>query len=312
MIVLYIRTMLKTEEIQAFIQIVNSGTMTAAAEQLQLAKSAVSRRLSELEEQLGVELFHRTTRKLSLTDSGRAFYERCVQILDDLTEAEDSVSELHGEIRGQIKIAAPLSFGLMHLGPAIIDFQQQHPEIRFDIDFDDREIDLISEGFDVGIRIADLKDSSLIARRLAEVSMMVCASPAYLREHGQPQSPADLQQHPCITYSNIARPDQWTFIYPDGKPLTISVNEVLTANNGHFMRDAAVNGLGILRQPTFIAYEKIASGELVPLLQDYATESVNAYAIYPPTRHLSQRVRQFVDFLAERFEGKPYWEECLE
>ncbi|MGD8743726.1 MAG: LysR family transcriptional regulator [Granulosicoccaceae bacterium] len=304
--------MLKTEEMQAFTQIVNSGTITAAAEQLQLAKSAISRRLAELEEQLGVELFHRSTRKLTLTDSGRAFYERCVAILDDLTEAEHAVSELHHEISGRIKVAAPLSFGLMHLGPAMIAFQQRHPGIVFDIDFNDREVDLIREGFDVGIRIADLKDSSLIARRLAPVSMVVCASPAYLAEHGEPKTPHALQQHACITYSYMAHPGQWTFRDKAGKPMPVKVNETMRANNGRYMRDAAVAGLGILRQPTFIAYEQIARGELVPVLQDYSMAPLNAYAIYPPTRHLSQRVRQFVDFLVDRFAGQPYWETCLE
>lgn len=303
--------MLKTEEMLAFVQIVNSGTITAAAEQLQLAKSAVSRRLAELEEQLGVELFHRTTRKLSLTDSGRAFYERCVQILDDLTEAESAVSASHREIRGKLRVAAPLSFGVMHLGPAMIAFAQQHPGVEFDIDFNDREVDLIREGFDVGIRIADLKDSSLIARRLASISMVTCASPAYLREYGEPLTPNELQDHACLTYSYLERPDQWRFIDKAGKEISVKVNNVLQSNNGAFMRDAAVAGIGIVRQPTFIAHEYIARGDLVPILTGYNSAALNAYAIYPPTRHLSQRVRQFVDYLLERFEGKPYWENCI-
>ena len=298
--------MLKTEEIQVFVQVVNSGTMTAAAEHLQLAKSAVSRRLAELEGRLGVELFHRSTRKLSLTDSGHAFYQRCIQILDDLMETEHSVSQSHQEIRGQIKVAAPLSFGVMHLGPAIIEFQQQHPGITFDIDFNDREVDLIQEGFDVGIRIANLKDSSLIARRLAELSMVVCASPAYLRQHGEPQTPEELPQHACITYSYSARPDQWEFQDKQGKTISITVNKAMIANNGRFMRDAAAAGLGIVRQPTFIAYEYIAAGKLVPVLRDYKVTSYDAYALYPPTRHLSRRVRHFIDFLATRFEDQPY------
>ena len=303
--------MLKTEEMQAFVQIVNSGTITAAAEQMQLAKSAVSRRLSELEEQLGVELFLRSTRKLSLTDSGRAFYERSAQILDDLTEAENSVSASHREIRGQVKLAAPLSFGVMHLGPAMIAFQQQHPGIHFDIDFNDREVDLIREGFDVGIRIAELKDSSLIARKLAAISLVTCASPAYLREHGEPQRPSELEEHACLTYSYLDRPEQWRFIDKQGNASSVDVNEIMVSNNGSFMRDVAVAGVGIVRQPTFIAHEYIARGDLVPILTDYKSSPLNAYAIYPPTRHLSQRVRQFVDFLVDRFEGQPYWEKCM-
>mgnify|MGYP002713090026 FL=1 len=300
--------MLKTEEIQAFVQIAHSGTLTAAAAQLQVAKSALSRRLAELEARLGVELFHRSTRKLSLTESGRQFYEYCVRILDDLTEAEHSVSQQHQDVSGQIKVAAPLSFGLMHLGPAMIEFQQRHPGIRFDIDFNDREVDLIQEGYDVGIRIAELKDSSLIARKLATLSMVVCASAEYLRQHGEPQTPMDLQQHQCLTYSYLPHPDHWTFRDRQGEVINVRVNTTLSSNNGGFMCDAALAGLGIVRQPTFIAYQAIASGKLIPVLRDYEIASYNAYAIYPPTRHLSRRVRQFVDFLVERFAGQPYWE----
>lgn len=303
--------MLKTEEIQAFTQIVDSATITAAAERLGLAKSAVSRRLAELEDQLGVELFHRSTRKLSLTDSGRALYERCVRILDDLEEAEHAVSQSHHELSGQLRVAAPLSFGIMHLGPAVIEFQQQHPHVDFDIDFNDREIDLIQEGYDVGIRIAKLKDSSLIARKLATVSTVVCASPQYLQQHGEPTTLEQLSKHRCLTYSYLDHPELWHFIDRNGEPVTVKVTKAIQANNGNFSRDAAISGLGIVRQPTFIAYQAIMKGELIPILKDYHVAEINIYAIYPPTRHLSQRVRQFIDFLVERFAGNPYWEQCL-
>jgi len=303
--------MLKTEEIEVFTQIVDRGTITAAAEHLQLAKSAVSRRLSELEEKLGVELFHRSTRKINLTDSGLAFYQRCTQILDDLIEAEFSVTQSHQEIRGKIKIAAPLSFGLMHLAPAIIDFKKLHPAVTFDIDFSDREVDLIQEGFDVAVRIAELKDSSLIARKLAELSTVVCASPEYLSQHGEPKTPEELEQHDCITYSYLEQPELWNFLDKNGSSIAITVQQIIRVNNGEFMRDAAAEGLGIIRQPTFISYKDIAAGKLRPILQEYTSAPVNVYAIYPPTRHLSQRVRQFIDFLAERYAGKPCWERCL-
>ena len=303
--------MLKTEELQAFVQIVDAVTITAAAERLGLAKSAVSRRLSELEDELGVELFHRTTRKLTLTDSGRGFYERSVRILADLEEASNAVSQAHHELSGQLRVAAPFSFGVLHLGPAIIEFQQQHPKLNFDIDFNDRQIDLIQEGFDVGIRIAHLKDSSLIARKLAKVSTIVCASPDYLATHGTPMTPEDLTDHPCLTYSYLDNPEQWSFVDLQGQMQTVTVPRVMQANNGDYMRHAAIAGLGVLRQPIFIAYESIANGELVPILEDYTIPPVNAYAIYPPTRHLSQRVRTFIDFLVERFAGVPYWEQCL-
>jgi len=303
--------MIKTEEIQAFVQIVEASTITAAAERLSLAKSAISRRLSELEDQLGVELFHRTTRKLVLTDSGRGFYQRCVQILSDLEEAEHSVSHAHHELSGQLRVAAPLSFGAMHLGPAIIEFQKLHPKLNFDLDFNDRKIDLIQEGFDVGIRIADLKDSSLIARKIASASFVICASPEYLEQHGRPEIPEDLKNHHCFTYTNKDHPDRWIFTDKQGATQTVNIPRVMQANNGTFLNSAAIAGLGIVYQPTFIAHESITKGELIPILQDYSMTKVNAYAIYPPTRHLSQRVRQFIDFLVKRFAGVPYWEECL-
>jgi DNA-binding transcriptional LysR family regulator len=303
--------MAQIEEIQAFIHIVEAGSITAAAERLNLAKSAVSRRLSELEERLGVELFHRTTRKMTLTDSGQGFYERSVRIMADLEEAENAVSQAHHELSGELRVAAPLSFGIMHLGPAITEFQKRHPAIRFDIDFNDRQIDLIEEGFDVGIRIAELEDSSLIARKLANNSVVVCASPGYLDKHGTPTIPEELIDHDCLTYSYLPNPNQWNFVDMLGQMQTIRVKSSMQSNSGNYLREAAIAGLGILRQPTFIAYEAIQKKELVPIMQDYEIPSVNAYAIYPPTRHLSQRVRTFIDFLVERFAGEPYWEQCL-
>jgi len=299
------------EEIKAFTQIVEAGSITAAAERLSLAKSAVSRRLSELEQRLGVELFHRTTRKMILTDSGQGFYERSSRILADLEEAENAVSQAHQELSGELRVAAPLSFGVMHLGPAITEFQKLHPAIRFDIDFNDRQIDLIQEGFDVGIRIAELEDSSLIARKLASNSIIVCASPDYLDKYGTPTTPEELIDHHCLTYSYLPNPNQWNFIDMLGQVQTIRVKSSMQSNSGNYLRDAAIAGLGVLRQPTFIAYDEIKKKELVPILQDYEIPSVNAYAIYPPTRHLSQRVRTFIDFLVDRYAGEPYWETCL-
>lgn len=300
--------MLKTEEIQAFVHIVEASTMTAAAELLGVAKSAISRRLSELEQQLSVELFHRTTRKLVLTESGQGFYMRCTQILNDIEEAQHAVSQAHQELNGLLRVAAPLSFGVLQLGPAIIEFQKLHPNLSFDIDFNDRQIDLIQEGFDVGIRIANLKDSSLIARKLATISFTVCASPAYLKQHGTPHSPEDLINHNCVTFSYLDNPSHWSFINEQGKKQTIKVPKLMQVNNGSFIHSAAIAGLGISRIPNFITYKSIASGKLIPILQDYSIPGFNAYAIYPPTRHLSQRVRQFIDFLVERFSGVPYWE----
>ena len=299
------------ENMNAFVRVVETGSISAAANRMDVAKSVVSRRLKELEEHLGVELFHRTTRQMNLTDTGRGFYQQAVRILSDIHEAELATSQSHGALKGSLKVAVPLSFGLMHLGPAINDFLQQHPGIDFDIDFNDRQVDLLTEGFDLAIRIANLPDSSLIARRLAPIEIILCASPAYLESAGKPQRLEELSQHRCLAYNLINNIELWQAYDASGQSIRINVRPYLKASNGEFLRDAAVNGLGIILMPTFIVYKEIEKGQLIPLLADYRCSQLTAYAIYPQTRHLSQRVRAFVDFLVKRFEGTPYWDACL-
>ena len=303
--------MARLEDMESFVRVVETGSISAAAERLGVAKSAVSRRLSELEARLGAQLFRRTTRRLDLTDTGRGFYERCLRILSDTEEAELAVSQAHGTLRGRLRVAVPLSFGLLHLGPAINDFMAAHPGLEFDLDLNDRQVDLLAEGFDVALRIADLEDSSLIARRLATMRTMVCASPEYLARAGTPQTPADLAAHCCLVYSNARDPALWRFRDPQGDDKTIRVPVCMQANNGDFLRQAASVGQGICMLPTFIAYRAIQDGSLCPILTNYTWPAFNAYAVYPRTRHLSQRVRVFVDFLAERFGGVPYWDAHL-
>ena len=299
------------ENMETFIKVVDAGSMSAAADRMGVAKSAVSRRLKELEGHLGVELFHRTTRRLNLTDTGRTFYQQAVRILEDVLEAELATTQAHGELQGSLKIALPMSFGIMHMGPAINDFLQEHPKIEFDLDFNDREVDLIQEGFDLAIRIANLPDSSLIARRLAPIQQVIFASPDYLDHYGTPKSPDELQHHQCLAYSLINDHKTWRFQDNNSQEIKISITPHLKASVGEFLRDAAVNGHGISVLPTFIVYKEIENGALVPILTDYIPNPISAYAIYPQTRHLSQRVRQFVDFLVKRFEGVPYWDLCL-
>lgn len=300
------------ENMISFIRVVESGSISGAADRLGVAKSAVSRRLKELEEHLGVELFHRTTRKMNLTDTGKTFYHQSVRILDDVLEAELSTSQAHGELQGSLKVALPLSFGLMHLAPAINEFLLSHPQVEFDLDFSDREVDLMQEGFDLAIRIADLPDSSLIARRLAPIQTVMCASPAYLELIGTPQSPDELIKHQCLVYSLLRDFEYWHLTDSKGNVIKTKIRPYLKASTGEFLRDLAVEGRGIVLIPTFIAYKEIERGTLVPLLEDYKTPQINAYAIYPQTRHLSQRVRAFVDLLIKRFEGTPYWDLCLQ
>lgn len=301
----------RLENMHTFTRVVEAGSISGAAERLGVAKSAVSRRLKELEEHLGVELFHRTTRRMNLTDTGRAFYHQAVRILDDVLEAELATSQAHGTLKGSLKVALPSSFGLMHMGSAINEFLQIHPQIEFDLDFNDREVDLMQEGFDLAIRIASLADSSLIARRLAPIQHVLCASPDYLEKHGTPQSPDDLPGHQCLVYSLLHDYQTWSFTDKSNQQNTITINPHIKASAGEFLRDAAVNSQGIVYLPTFIVYKEIENATLIPLLNEYNHSRIDAYAIYPQTRHLSQRVRAFVDFLVKRFEGIPYWDLCL-
>jgi DNA-binding transcriptional LysR family regulator len=293
---------------QMLVSVVEAGSISAAAERLNLAKSAVSRRLAELEARLGVSLIHRTTRRLNLTDSGRAYYDRSVAILADLEEAEAAVSQAHQALKGRLKVALPHSFGLLHLAPLIQEFMTQHSEVRFELDFNDRQIDLMQEGFDLAIRIATLADSSLIARRLAPIHHAACASPDYLARHGTPRAAAELAQHVCLAYSNLNDPGLWSYRGPDGLPGTVRVPVRLAASSGDFLLRAAIAGEGLILFPTFYLHEALCSGQLVPVLADYTWPELAAYAVYPPTRHLSSRVRAFIDFLADRLAGEPYWD----
>lgn len=304
--------MARFEDIQAFMRVVEAGSISAAAERLGVAKSAVSRRLSELESRLGAQLLRRTTRRLNLTDTGRGFYDRCQRILADLEEAEAAVSQAHGTLQGRLRVAVPLSFGLCHLGPAITEFMQRHPHVQFDLDFNDRQVDLLAEDIDVAIRISrQLEDSSLIARRLWTSRAVLCASPAYLREHGTPATPAELAAHQGLVYGNAPDPTLWILRDDEGREHRVRVQERLRSNNGDFLCQAAIAGEGIVLSPSFIVHDALRRGELVPLLPGYAFSELHAYALYPPTRHLSQRVRAFVDFLVERYAGVPYWDRDL-
>ncbi len=302
----------KFEDIQAFITVVDAGSFTAAADKLGSAKSAVSRRVSALEERLGVQLLHRTTRVLNLTASGRSFYDHGTRILADLEEAEAAVQQQHGELRGSLRFALPLSFGVRHMCGPIATFTKQHPKVRFDLDLNDRRVDLIEDNYDLALRIGRLADSSLIARRLFDVRAVVCASPHYLSVHGTPETPEDLKDHQCLVYSNLDDPDKWTYEDRDGNEGTVKVSSEMSASSGDFLANAAAHGMGVVIQPTFIAATAIRAGNLIPVLTDYSWPISPAYAVYPPTRHLSYRVRAFIDFLADKFSGTPQWDRDCE
>ena len=299
--------MSKFAEIETFVRVVEAGSITKAAEQLHIAKSAVSRRLKELEARLNVQLMTRTTRKITLTDTGEALYQRSLGLLADWAEIETATLNAQTALAGIIRIAAPLSFGVGHLGPAILDFAKEHPDVDFDINFSDRKVDLIEDGIDLAIRIGDLPDSSLIARRIASISMVAVASPAYIKKHCHPETPADLAKMKELRFG-YRRAQAWPFTAPDQSEGSVEIPPRIIATNGDFLRDAAVAGEGVLIEPRFILYKNLADGSLVELLPDYVWPELTAYAVYPPTRHLSARVRTFVDFLIARYQGTPYWE----
>ncbi|MDH4254324.1 MAG: LysR family transcriptional regulator [Gammaproteobacteria bacterium] len=295
-------------ELESLVAVVEAGSFTAAAERLGIGKSVVSRRVAALEGRLGVQLLARTTRRLNLTDSGRSFYVHCARVLADLEEAESAVAQLHGELRGRLKVALPLSFGRRHMPDPIAEFGRRHPQLAFDLDLNDRRIDLVEEGMDLAIRIGRLRDSTLIARKLFDARTVVCAAPGYLDAHGVPRTPDELSDHVCLVYSNLTDPYRWVCTGADGTRHSIDIRHRMTISNGDFLCEAAARNLGIVLQPTFIAHEHVRQGLLVPILTDYAWPVTPAYAVYPPTRHLSYRVREFIDFLVEHFTGKPSWD----
>ena len=294
-----------------FTCVADVGSISGAAERLGIAKSAVSRRLRDLENHLGVELIHRTTRHLALTPSGEAFYHRATRLLADLNQAEEAVTREHGELSGVLRIAAPLSFGLTHLQPAITAFMNAHPGVSFDLNLDDNEVDLVADGYDLGIRLASLPDSTLMARKLAPIRNLAAASPDYLARHGAPSHPADLADHDCLIYSNVPETRVWGYTDAQGRWQPVQGRRRLRVNNGDFLREAAIRGAGIVIEPTFLLHRAIAEGRLVPILTDVPWPEIGAYAVYPQTRHLSARVRAFIDFLAQRFAGEPYWDHHL-
>lgn len=300
------------EDLQAFVAVVEAGSFTAAADRLETAKSAVSRRVASLEARLGAQLLRRTTRRLSLTDTGSGFYERAVRILADLDEAESAVAQQQGELRGRLRVALPLSFGLRHMSGPIAEFHERHPQLEFDLDLNDRRIDLIEEGVDLAVRIGRLRDSTLMARRLFDARTVICGSPGYLEAHGTPSNPSELADHDCLVYGNLPDPRRWVWRDEDGERHGIDIRPRHTVNSGDFLCALAAAGLGLVIQPTFIAHESIRRGDLEPVLTEHQWPVTPAYAVYPPTRHLSYRVRAFIDYLVERFSGTPYWDRDCE
>jgi len=298
------------EDITVFVRVVDAGGISRAAEQLGLAKSAVSRRLADLETRLGVKLLNRTTRTSSLTEAGQSYYERAIKIIDDVIELNTLTTNSNTALSGTINLAAPLSFGLSHLSKAIDLFIKKNPKLVININFSDRQVDLIEEGLDLAFRIGDLKDSSLIARKISPIKIILCASPEYLKQYGTPKIPGDLKNHRLLHY-NVSGKSQWKLEDKQGTSHLVNVSSKLIANNGDFLKDMAIAGHGIVSSPTFISWQAIAIGDLVPVLSDFKLPQVNAYAVYPQTRYLSQRTRELIDFLNDYFGDNPYWDQNI-
>lgn len=297
------------EDMQTFKRIVEAGSISLAAEQMDTVKSAVSKRLKELEKRLNVTLLQRTTRRQTLTEAGHRYYQHCLRLLDDIAEAEAQISAIEAELSGKLRISAPVSFGLMHLGPALQEFQLIHPLIEMSVDFNDRLVDLIADGFDLAIRISRLNDSTLIAKKLSYTRLLVTASPEYLAFHGTPVIPTDLtHNHSVLHYRNSS--ETWQFMQ-DGSPVSLHLNSKLSANNGHFLRDAAIAGHGIIVSPDFLCYEAIQSGQLQVILRDYMHDNeLGIFAVYPQTRYLPRRTQILIAYLQNYFSRNAPWLNC--
>jgi DNA-binding transcriptional LysR family regulator len=295
-------------DVLAFVRVAETGAFARAAERLGMSKSIVSRRVARLEQRLGARLLTRSAQGAQPTDVGQAYFERASNILAELDAAQEVVADAVTQIAGPIRITAPLSFGTMYLAPALAAFAQMHPRIELDVALDDKVVDLVAGGFDLAVRIGNLADSSLIARRIAPVRRVLLASPAYLEQHGRPAHPRELSRHELLVY---AYEDRWRFrIGNRWEPVRGRTR--LRANNGELLRAAASAGLGICMLPSFIAAPAIEAGQLEMLLRDFPLEEGALHAVMPPGRATTARVRALVDHLASRFGPEPAWDPCWE
>ena len=288
-----------------FARVVEEKGFSAAARKLGLSKSAVSKHISQLEDHVGARLLQRTTRRLSLTDTGAALYERCARIVAEVEEAERAVNQLQTLPRGTLRVSGPLAFGVRHLAPAIAEFMQMYPELQVDIQLSDRLVDLVDEGFDVAVRIARLADSSLIARRLCPMDLYAVATPAYLAAHGTPVHPRDLAGHNCLHYSYAASGDTWQFLEGQAD-LHAHVHGTLRTNNGDVMLAAVRANLGIAILPAFLAGPALCDQQIVEVLPQFRPRVSAVHVVYPHSRHLPTKVRLLIDFLAESWRSPPW------
>lgn len=299
---------MNVDHLKLFVRIAATNNISQAGKELGLSAAVSSAHINKLEDNLGVRLIHRTTRRVSLTEEGQSFLPHAQDVLDSIETARAAVGAGSVSPQGKLRVAAPASFGRLHLIPAMDTFLQRYPDLQVDMNLSDRIVDMVEGGFDIAIRDAVLNDSSLIARKLANVSRIVCAPPAYLAKYGEPRTPEDLKEHLCV---NLVGMETWQFKSPEGS-INIKTKNRLLTDNGEAARDASVNGIGITICSTWCCYQQIQSGELVQILKDHPLETQTAiWAVFPSSRLLAPKVRVFIDYFAECFSGIPYWDQCL-
>ena len=291
---------------RVFVHVAELNGFTAASDKLGISRAAASKHVLKLENHLGARLLHRTTRRISLSEIGKIYYERCKAILADVDEADSCARSTSTEPRGRLRVNAPMSFGITHLGPAVAAYCRDHPHVQVALELNDRMVDVVGEGFDVSIRITELQESSLIARQIAPCRLVLCAAPDYLDRRGRPRVPQDLAIHECLVYDNLPTGDLWTFYGADGRE-TVRVNGPVCANNGDLLRAAASEGLGIACLPTFMVCDDLRYGRLEVMLPEYALPKIGIYALFPSRRYLSVKVRTFVDSLVGYFGNESDW-----
>jgi len=296
----------RLDDLLVLVEVVDSGSLTTAGQRLGLSPSAISRRLADLETRLGARLINRTTRRIALTEIGASFCHRARAILAALNEAELAVGEMNQSPQGLLRLSLPVMFGQLHVTPLLPGFLKRHPQVSVEVGLTDRPVRLIEDGVDIAVRIGRLADSSLIARRLAPVRQAVLAAPAYLAAHGTPECPADLVRHSCLAHITDGTRQDWQFMV-EGREETIRVSGCLQSDSMEVLRQAAVSGAGLIRLPTFVTAAELKSGALLPVLNRFEARDTSVFALYPATRHLTPKVRTFVDYLSTVITQPAYW-----
>jgi DNA-binding transcriptional LysR family regulator len=289
---------------EMFVRIVETGSFSAVARELGTTQPTISKQLTALERQLKTRLLNRSTRSVSLTEAGTAYYERCKRIIDEVQDAEGALGHLQSSLSGTLHVNASIALGQIFLTPLILEFQAQYPELVVELTLNDRYIDLVEEGVDVAVRIGRLPDSNLVARRLGSTRRTLVATPAYLARNGVPLVPQDLARHNCVLYAYLSTGNEWSFKGADGE-IRVRVNGSFKANNGHAIREALLAGAGIALMPDWLIHDQVERGELIALLPEYAAPPLDINAVYPFGRHVSAKVRVFIDFLQQKFNAMP-------